>query len=62
MAISTAIQKGSSVYVYNEKNSQIFSKTCELYGFTGTTVSVKRGSVVYVYNEKGSQISNHTVR
>lgn len=55
--ISVAVQKGSWVYVYNERNQHIFSKEGDLYGFTGATVSVKRGSWVYTYNERGSQIS-----
>ncbi|MDO2409212.1 hypothetical protein [Campylobacter magnus] len=62
MAISTAIQKGSRVYVYNEKNSKIFDKKGELYGFTSITCFGKKSYTVYVYNEKGSQISYHTAR
>lgn len=60
--ISVAVQRGSTVYVYNEKNIQIFARTGELYGYTSTTVSIKRGSTVYVYNEKGIQTSAHNVR
>lgn len=57
--ISTAVQRGNFVYVYNERNSQTASIAGELYGFTSTTVSVKRGDFVYVYNERGSQVSSH---
>lgn len=60
--ISVAVQRGSIVYVYNEKNIQIFALNGELYGYTSTTVSIKRGSTVYVYNEKGIQTSAHNVR
>lgn len=58
MAITTAIQKGSSVYVY-DGNRQLFVKLGTLHGYTATTVSVKHtnGKVLYTYNEKGSQIS-----
>lgn len=57
--ISTVIQKGSTVYVYNEKNSIIFTTNGTLLGYTGSTVTVERGSTAYVYNDKGSIISTH---
>lgn len=60
--ISTAIQRGSYVYVYDEDNHTLFSVNGELYGFTSTTVSVQKGSYVYVYDERGRQISSHSVR
>lgn len=58
--IGSAIQRGSTVYVYNEKGSVLStipssSKPGEgLTGFTSSTVSVRRGSTVYTYNERGS--------
>ena len=58
--ISTAVQRGSSVYVYNEKNSLIFTTPGTLMGFTGSTVSVKKSSSIYVYNEKGSLMATHS--
>ena len=59
--ISVAVQKGSSVYVYNEKNHLLFTKAGTLMGYTGSTVSIKpsSGSSVYTYNEKGALISTH---
>ena len=57
--ITTAVQRGSYVYVYGEKNRQLFSKQGGLTGFTGSAVSVKRGNYVYVYDEKGRQIGSH---
>ncbi|PWJ68141.1 MULTISPECIES: hypothetical protein [unclassified Fibrobacter] len=54
MAISTAIQKGNYVYVYDEKNSHKFSMPGELMGFTSSTVTIKRGNYANVYDEKGS--------
>lgn len=57
--ISVAVQKGNSVYVYNEKNQNICVKDGTLVGFTSTTFSVKKGSSVYTYNEKGQFISAH---
>ena len=63
--ISTAIEKGSFVYVYDDKNYQCacISKGSdgELMGFTLTTVSVRKGHFVYVYDEKGHQKSCHSV-
>lgn len=58
MAITTAVQRGSWVYVYNEHGSQVTSVYGELHGFTGSTVSVRRGSWIYVYDEHGSQQSS----
>ena len=58
--ISTAVQRGSWIYVYDERNNQCASISGDqLMGFTSTTVSVKRGSWIYVYDEKGSQMSSH---
>lgn len=60
--IMTAIQRGSTIYVYNEKNVLTRSHTGELHGFTSNTVSVKRGTTIYVYDEKGVLKSTHTTR
>ena len=57
--ITTAVQRGSYVYVYGDRNRQLYSKPGQLAGFTGSAVSVKRGSYVYVYDEKGRQIGAH---
>lgn len=57
MAISSAQQKGGTVYVFNEKGVQLWSKGGELKGYTGTSVSIQKGSTVFTFNEKGNQIS-----
>lgn len=57
--IATAIQRASTIYVYNEKNALIRTLPGTLHGFTGTTVSVKRANTIYVYDEKGKLISSH---
>lgn len=59
MSIGTAVQRGSNwVYVYDEAGRQITTIAGQLYGFTGSTVSVTRGgSWVYVFDEHGRQIS-----
>ena len=61
--IASAVERGSYIYVYNDKGSQIAAISGGsgpkdgLTGYTGSTVSVRRGSYVYVYNANGSQIS-----
>ena len=60
--IATAIQRGNTVYVYNEKNSTLFTAFGELQGYTSSTVSIKKATTIYVYNEKGSIISTHFSR
>ena len=59
--ISVAIQKGNTVYVYNEKNQIILMKSGTLVGYTSTTVSVKlgNGNTIYTYSESGQTISMH---
>lgn len=61
MAIANAVQRGSTVYVYNEKNQQLFTQHAGtgpkdgLKGYTGSSVNIQRGSTIYSYNEKGQQ-------
>ena len=59
VAISTAVQRGSQVYVYDEKGRQLFviSAGDGLQGFTGSSVSVRRMNQVYIYDERGRQKS-----
>ena len=60
--IITAVQKGSMVYVYGERNKLLFTQSGELHGYTGSSVSIKKGNMIYCYNERGSLISTHTAR
>ena len=60
--IVTAVQKGSMVYVYGERNKLLFTQSGELHGYTGSSVSVKKGNTVYTYNDCGSLISTHNAR
>lgn len=55
MGIAMAQQRGNYVYVYDEKNHQLFSTSGELHGYTSGTVTIKRGAVLYMYDEKGHQ-------
>ena len=52
--IATAVQKGSSVYVYDDKGGTLFIRSGELQGYTSTTVSIRQGSSVYVYDANGA--------
>lgn len=62
MAIGSAVQRGSWVYIYDEKGKQIATVPSGsnpgdgLQGYTSTTVNVRRGSWIYMYDEKGRQI------
>ncbi len=56
MAISTAVQRGSFVYVYDENGNYCASISGDLHGFTSATVSVKRSSFIYVYDDRGGYI------
>ncbi len=51
--IGSAQQKGSTVYVYDERGYTICTKFGELVGFTASTFTVRNGSTLYTYNEKG---------
>lgn len=59
--IANVIQRGTAIYVYNEKGQQIFVKTTGsgpndgLKGYTTHSVNIQRGHVIYTYNEKGMQ-------
>lgn len=58
-SISTAIQKGDYVSVYDENNRELFSRYGKLKGYTGTTVSIKDNSSIHVYNIEGRVVSSH---
>jgi hypothetical protein len=68
MPIATAIQRGSAVYVYDEKNRNLFSKSIGtkpqdgVVGYTANSVSVRVGNLVTTYDATGRQISSHNVR
>lgn len=69
MAIGNAVQRGSVVYVYDEKGRQLFSQSAGnaargdgLKGYTSSTVNIQRGSVIYTYDVRGRQISSTSAR
>lgn len=59
MAIGTAVQKGSRVYIYDANGREIASVSCggsdRFMGFTGTAVSIQKGSRIYMYDERGRE-------
>ena len=57
MAISTAVQRGTMVQVYDERGHAVFSRSGELHGYSGATVSVRRGRWVHTFDDRGRQIS-----
>ena len=62
MAIGSAIERGSLIYVFDEHGRTLFSKARGngpddgLLGFTGSTVTVRFGSTIYVYGEDGMTV------
>jgi len=68
MSIGNAVQRGHLVYVYDEKNHQLFCTAAGngpddgLKGYTSSRVNVRRGSIIYSYDEKGGQVSSTPAR
>lgn len=60
--ISVAVQKGKTVYVYNEKNMITMTTNGELHGYTGSSVTVKKDSMLYTYSEKGMLMSTRSAK
>jgi hypothetical protein len=59
--IALAVQKGNTVYVYDEKNKIIRTILGELYGYTSLSVTVKWEGVLHTYNEKVNLMSKRVV-
>lgn len=58
MAITSAVQRGAFVYIYNEKFHQTgIVDTCggSLQGFSGSSITVKRNNLSFLYDERGRQ-------
>ena len=59
MAIGSAIERESYIFVYDEDGRTLFSKARGsgpndgLLGFTSSTVAERYGSIIYTYDEKG---------
>ena len=63
MAIGNVVQRGSFIYVYDERGHQITVIAAGtgakdgLMGYTSSTVNVRRSAFIYTYDEKGRQIA-----
>jgi hypothetical protein len=68
MAISLAVQRGNTVFVYGEQGqmlSTIMGGTEPqdgVLGYTSSTVTVRRGNTLFIYNEKGNLLSTTYAR
>ena len=68
MAIGNAVQRGSTVYIYDEKGHQTGTAPGGsgphdgLHGYTGSSVSVRRGSTIYIYDGRGRQTGTTPAR
>jgi hypothetical protein len=68
MAIGNAVQRGHFVYVYDEKNRQIFTQSAGngpddgLKGYTSSRVNIRRGACIYSYDEKGRNVGTVAAR
>ena len=60
--ISVAVQKGNTVYVYDEKNRILMTMVGTLHGYTGGSVTIKKGVTLYTYNDKKRLISTNVAR
>lgn len=60
--IGSAIERGSSVYVYDEKNIPMFTRPGELYGYTSSTVSILRENRIHTYDANGISKSVRPVK
>jgi hypothetical protein len=62
VAIGSAIERGSLIFVYDEHGHTLFSKVRGsgpkdgLLGFTSSTVTARFGSIIYTYDEDGMTI------
>ena len=57
MAIGTAVQRGSMVYIYDERGHQTGVVSGDLQGYTSGTVSVQRGTMICTYDQRGHQLA-----
>ncbi len=69
MAIGSVIQKGSMVFVYDEKGRVLctipagnIDKGDGLTGYTSGTLSIRKGNMVMTYDEKGRLVSSSPAR
>ena len=57
MSIANVIQRGTCIYIYNQKGNilgTISTGDGKLQGYTSGSVNVRRGTTIYTFNEKGN--------
>lgn len=63
MAIGNAQEKGSQIFVYDERGHTLFTKSKGqkpgdgLKGYTSSTVNIQNGSQLITFDERGRQLS-----
>ena len=68
MAIGSASERGSLVYVYDEKGRPLFTQSAGsgprdgLRGYTSSTVSIQRGHLVHTYDDRGRPLFTQPAR
>jgi len=64
MPITAAVQRGTSVWVYNEKGRAYLQLNGTLLGFTSTTITIqnRNSNTVRVLDEKGNGKFTTTVK
>ena len=61
MAIASALQRGNTVYVYDEKGKTLIARSgLTLLGYTATTWTAKSGNTTYTYDAKGKTLFART--
>jgi hypothetical protein len=56
-SIASVIQRGSFLYVYNAKGSQLSTIAAGdgLVGYTGSSINVRKGNFIYIFDARGRQ-------
>lgn len=68
MAIGNAVERGSYVYIYDEKGRQTAvvstgsGRDDGLKGYTSSRVNVRRGPYIVSYDERGRQVGTAPAR
>ena len=56
MSIGSAMERGSAVYVYDEKGHLLFSKPGKLIGYTASFFTDPPTTKIYTYDPRGRQV------
>jgi len=62
MSIVNVVERGSTIYVYGERNQVLFTKSAGtrpsdgVKGYTSDAVTIQSGSTIYTFGEHGNVI------